>query len=1089
MTTPGDKNSPAILNAFLKLYLEDQERGDVRPLAEYQERFPGYEEQVAERYASLQESGETAVFKAATLDIPAQEDDETLAAPAPGEKSGTDGAGSMQQAAHPQKIGPYRLLRPLGEGGMGIVYLAEQTEPIKRQVALKLVRSGLTSEEFLVRFEAERQAIALMSHVNIARVFDAGTAPDGNPYFAMEYAPGVPLKSYCEEKKLTLSERLDLFLQVCSGVRHAHQKGIIHRDLKPSNILVGNDGEKPLVKIIDFGVARSMDQRLTDKALETEAGQMVGTPEYMSPEQAEMGPAGIDTRTDVYALGVILYELLCGLLPFDSETLRSGGYTEMKWLICEVDPPKPSRRLEEFDGKDELGETFGLAQSSLVRRLQGDLDWITMKAIDKDRSQRYQSAGDLTDDIRRHLLHDPVLAGPPTPGYKLRKFARKHRIGLLAAASLLVICSVIATLTWQASVRENLRQRMERSSAKLDQAEKHHSEYLALSGKLRQDTRSWKENKARHPDWLPVWEPATIKLLEDSQEIHDTRSQLDSEFAAALKAIYGALQEAPEDSAQVARVQENLAGLFASRGQQGLRQSDKQISTEFFSLPLREAGRPLSLEIRSEPAGAGVYLYRYIEHEFRLLPVPFHSQRDESTPDEQLHDRAILEFEAVHNPPLYAAQFEEGAGRFAPGDRFLSIGETRLRSRTDLAGALQGLSLDATVEVTVLRDGKKHSVSWKPFSGELAEYPDENGRTTNPLLWKSKLKEGKVLNIYQQFGFTFTGVPLPRGSENHLGTTPVEHPIKLPPGSYLLLLDLQGRPTVRVPLVVPGQAAKLDVQIPPEVPDGFLYVPAGPFFGGGDDQDFAQNLEPGQRELPGFFMGRLEVNFTDYLAFVNSPEILARTDEDGHAPRKAGRGRKEAGLEKILLIPSLEGQLLFNRSTSGGKWNPIKSVANLKRPVIGVSMLAAMEYAQWLSSKSPGKKYSYRLPTDLEWEKAARGVDRRIHVWGKYPVSPYCRSGASNCRNPNTLGNTGVFPLDESVYGIRDLAGSVSEPTTDLTVAGQGFISYRGGHWLTIDEYLFHAATRTGRLADTHEMNCGFRLVAVPTVSAKPGEN
>ena len=275
MTTPGDKNSPAILNAFLKLYLEDQEQGAVRPLAEYQERFPGYEDQVAERYASLQEGGETAVFKAAILDIPAREDAETLAAPAPGEKSGTGGADSMQQ---PQQIGPYRLLRPLGEGGMGIVYLAEQTEPIKRQVALKLVRSGMTSEEFLVRFEAERQAIALMNHVNIARVFDAGTTPDGNPYFAMEYAPGVPLKSYCEEQELTLHQRLDLFLQVCSGVRHAHQKGIIHRDLKPSNILVSNDGENPLVKIIDFGVARSMDEGVRSMVGATSAGGVGSAP-------------------------------------------------------------------------------------------------------------------------------------------------------------------------------------------------------------------------------------------------------------------------------------------------------------------------------------------------------------------------------------------------------------------------------------------------------------------------------------------------------------------------------------------------------------------------------------------------------------------------------------------------------------------------------------------------------------------------------------------------------------------------------------------------------------------------------------------
>ncbi len=360
MTDPDGKNSPAILNAFLKLYLEDQEQGQVRPLAEYQERFAGYEDQIAERYESLQGSGETSAFKAATLELPAQDEAETLGAPAPGEKADAGDSDAGRQTGSPQqplKIGPYRLMRPLGEGGMGIAYLAAQTEPIKRQVALKLVRSGMTSEEFLVRFEAERQAIALMNHTNIAKVFDAGTTPDGNPYFAMEYAPGVPLKSYCEREKLGLRQRLDLFLQVCSGVRHAHQKGIIHRDLKPSNILVGNDGEKPVVKIIDFGVARSMDQRLTDKPLETEAGQMVGTPEYMSPEQAEMGPAGIDTRTDIYALGVILYELLCGLLPFDSETLRSGGHTEMKWLICEVDPPEPSRlyNLKKLSRKLSVG--------------------------------------------------------------------------------------------------------------------------------------------------------------------------------------------------------------------------------------------------------------------------------------------------------------------------------------------------------------------------------------------------------------------------------------------------------------------------------------------------------------------------------------------------------------------------------------------------------------------------------------------------------------------------------------------------------------------------------------------------------------
>jgi len=1145
MTDPGGKNSPAILNAFLKLYLEDQEQGRVRPLAEYQERFAGYEDQIAERYESLQGSGETSAFKAATLELPAQDEAETLAAPAPGEKADAGDSDAGRQTGSPQqplKIGPYRLMRPLGEGGMGIVYLAAQTEPIKRQVALKLVRSGMTSEEFLVRFEAERQAIALMNHTNIAKVFDAGTTPDGNPYFAMEYAPGMPLKSYCEREKLGLRQRLDLFLQICSGVRHAHQKGIIHRDLKPSNILVGNDGEKPVVKIIDFGVARSMDQRLTDKPLETEAGQMVGTPEYMSPEQAEMGPAGIDTRTDVYALGVILYELLCGLLPFDSKTLRGGGHTEMKWLICEVDPPEPSRRLAEFAGKGELCKAFGLVPSSLKRRLQGDLDWISMKALDKDRSQRYQSAGELAEDIRRYLVHDPVLAGPPSRLYKLKKFSRKHRVGILSIISLLTISTVIAVLTWQAGIRKTRQQRVEKSAAKLAQAEIHHAEYLALSSKLRNGTIKWKEKKKTHQSWLPVWESSTIELLEDSQELADTHSHLDSEFAEALKAIYGALQEAPEDSAQVALVQENLAALFSSRGQQGLRQSDQRISTDFFSLPANKSERTLSVTIRSEPAGADVYLYRYIEHEFRLLPVPFHPQRDGTTPDEQLHDRAVLEFEAVHNPVLYAAQFEDGAERFAPGDRFLTIDGKETRSRTNLARALEGLGLDAAVEVNILRDGMKRTISWKPFVGEKTDYPDESGSTKHPTRWKvadlllkelkdiakaeglaikelhnrwkatdykdlkriadvaslpikevhrraAGLETGILLNIYHQFGFTFSGSPLPRGLENRLGTTSTGQPVnvELPRGSYLLLLESEDRVPVRVPLVVPGEVVNLEVAIPARVPDGFVYVPVGPFFAGGDDQSHDLNLEPGPRELPGYFMSRLEVSFGEYVEFLNDLDALKRIDDNGTVATQLDRSPlrnkgvviKQARLRVIPMNGTTP--LCYPRD---GEW-----VARLPLnvPVFGVSMLAALEYSHWYTGKRDDGLV-YRLPTDLEWEKAARGVDRRIHVWGKHPIGSFYRSRNSICRMYNSKkgwslyhpGKVGAFPLDESVYGVRDLAGSVMEPTSDLTVAGDKFISFRSGHWRTGDEFMSCVASRNGFLAEYPGPDAGIRLVAIP---------
>jgi len=1085
MTDPGDKNSPAILNAFLKLYLEDQEQGEVRPLTEYQERFAGYENQIAERYESLQGSGETSAFKAATLDIPSPEDDDTIAAPAPASSPGQQGEdGATEETAtadataqQPLRIGPYRLMKPLGEGGMGIVYLATQTEPIKRQVALKLVRSAMTSEEFLVRFEAERQAIALMNHINIAKIFDAGSTPDGKPYFAMEYAPGVPLKSYCEREKLGLHQRLDLFLQVCSGVRHAHQKGIIHRDLKPSNILVGNDGEKPVVKIIDFGVARSMDQHLTDKPLETEAGQMVGTPEYMSPEQAEMGPAGIDTRTDVYALGVILYELLCGLLPFDSETLRGGGYTEMKWLICEVDPPEPSRRLGEFSEKGELCVAFGLTPASLERRLQGDLDWITMKAIDKDRSRRYQSAGELAEDIQRHLVHDPVLAGPPTLGYKLKKFSRKHRAGIFSIAALLLISTVITVLTWQAGVRKTRLQRVERSADKIEQAKRHQENYLALSRKLQNDADAWELQNSRHQGWFPAWHPGTITLFESRRDLNNTRSHLDTEFAAALRQLFEAEQEAPADEKTLlGRIKKNTEEIYANRGRQGLRQRDKLMPADSF-IEEPPKNQYLSITLRSEPPGAKVHLYRYVEHELHLLPLPYHPERDETVPDEQLIDRAALEFEAIHDPELYATQFQAGKNRFAPGDRFLAVGGRPVRSRTELAIELGKLAPGKSITVQVIRSGRKRSVTWTPFPAAGPAMPED-------LLPQvaAEIKPGKLLNIHHQLGFTFTGLPLSPGPDNLLGTTPIEKgsSIKLPKGSYLAVMELEGRSPVKIPIVVPGSRAEIAVRIPEKLPAGFVYIAAGSFFAGGDDQSQArQNLEPFWYSLPGFFISRLEVSFGDYLRFLNSPEVLARTDKEGTVEPLADwseltRQGLVGNKSRVLLIPYYNRQELFARAGSDS-WGRRREVP-ASGPLCGISMLAALEYAHWYT-RNRDDGFSYRLPTDLEWEKTARGVDGRTHVWGEQPVGSFCRSEKSRLRGFLFPESRGVFPNDESIYGIRDLAGSVLEPTTSRTTGG--YVSFRGGWYGTADDYLFHASTRFGRPASKAQHDAGIRLVAV----------
>jgi len=342
---------------------------------------------------------------------------------------------SLERTLRPEQIGPYRILEELGEGGMGRVFLADQKEPGECRVALKVIKVGMDTRQVMKRFEAERNALALMDHKNISRVFDAGATEQGWPYFAMEYVPGVPITRYCDEKRLTVEERLRLFLPVCEAVQHAHFKGIIHRDLKPTNVLVMEQDGKPVPKIIDFGVAKATNKRLTEETLCTEQGMILGTPEYMSPEQAGRDGQDVDTRTDVYSLGVMMYELLTGSLPFESRELRQAGYEEMQRIIREEEPETPSTRVT-TRGKDaaRMAGTRKTDSRTLVRRLRGDLDWITLRALEKDRTRRYETPLDLAADIRRHLNHEPVSAGSPSRLYRLGKFLRKHRDAVLVTA-------------------------------------------------------------------------------------------------------------------------------------------------------------------------------------------------------------------------------------------------------------------------------------------------------------------------------------------------------------------------------------------------------------------------------------------------------------------------------------------------------------------------------------------------------------------------------------------------------------------------------------------------------------------------------
>jgi serine/threonine protein kinase/tetratricopeptide (TPR) repeat protein len=353
-------------------------------------------------------------------------------------------------------IGPYKLIQEIGEGGMGTVYMAQQTEPVKRRVALKLIKPGMDSRQVIARFEAERQALALMDHPNIARVFDAGTTKGepggvspGRPYFVMELVKGVPLTKYCDAHRLTPKERLELFIPVCQAIQHAHQKGIIHRDIKPSNVLVALYDGKPVPKVIDFGVAKAAGQQLTEHTLVTGFGAVVGTLEYMSPEQAELNQLDIDTRSDIYSLGVLLYELLTGTTPLDRKRLKEATVLELLRIIREEEPPRPSTRLSTTEEIPSIAANRGLEPKKLSGLVRGELDWIVIKALEKDRNRRYETANGFARDVQRYLADEPVPACPPSAWYRFRKFARRNKGPLLAAALvLLALVGGIVGTTW-----------------------------------------------------------------------------------------------------------------------------------------------------------------------------------------------------------------------------------------------------------------------------------------------------------------------------------------------------------------------------------------------------------------------------------------------------------------------------------------------------------------------------------------------------------------------------------------------------------------------------------------------------------------
>src|SRR5262245_193854 len=384
------------------------------------------------------------------------------------------------------RIGRYKLLEQIGEGGFGVVYMAEQQEPVRRRVALKIIKVGMDTRSVVARFEAERQALALMDHPNIAKVLDGGATELGRPYFVMELVRGVPVTEFCDQNRLTTQQRLDLFVQVCGAVQHAHHKGVIHRDLKPSNILVTMHDDRAVPKIIDFGIAKATEHRLTEKTLFTRFHQFIGTPAYMSPEQTGISGLDVDTRSDIYSLGVLLYELLTGRTPFDTKALLESGYEEIQRTIREKEPPTPSHRLAGLS-KQELTTTAQrrrVEPVGLTRELRGDLDWIVMKCLEKDRTRRYETANGLAMDIGRHLAQEPVTACPPRAAYRFGKFVRRNKFAfaagsVVAAALIAGLATALLVLARERAANERAEQQRRLAEQRLLVAVRHVESFLA----------------------------------------------------------------------------------------------------------------------------------------------------------------------------------------------------------------------------------------------------------------------------------------------------------------------------------------------------------------------------------------------------------------------------------------------------------------------------------------------------------------------------------------------------------------------------------------------------------------------------------
>lgn len=989
-------------------------------------------------------------------------------------------------------VGHYEILRVLGQGGFGRVYLAQQREPLRRQVALKVLRLGLDTREFLTRFEIECQALAVMNHPGIARLYETGVAAGNRPFFAMEYVEGRLLNEYCDEERLRPRERLELFRQVCSAVQHAHQNGVIHRDLKPSNILVARgEGNRPSAKVIDFGLAKPLhDSQLTLVSVTVDPNQLMGTWEYMAPEQADASVGRITTRTDIYALGTILYQILGGLLPLPSEKIRSrleeGGIAKVIELIRDEEPLRPSQALARLSREQALriAEARRTTPQELTRALRDELDWVVMRALEKKPQERFASVSELEADVSRYLTGQPLLTRPPSLGYLARKHIRRNRVkwALAAGAVILVVASLAI---WQYG--EGLRKK-EASRTLLEEARSELLRHAAEEGALEELEPRWREmvDPSREDLWLPAWRREDELAL--WRRLSETKDRVHLHYSRAIASAQRAWEMAPSGSMEAEACRDFLTRVYWEQYQESLRGGPILLGAGYFQNILKAtSGRKYvgrieglhDVSLASHPPGAEVYCFRYEEVDGRLLPRPYDLSRGKSIGER------YLEVEAVRSEIVRDAAEEEA---LRVGDRLVSVRGHRTRTLGELAEALRDIGEEEAVKAKVLRVGEERTISFRAFLEGAA--------------WPSELVAGRLDSPYHQLGVTFAGYPLDFRAENLLAVTRDQEPlaITLPQeGSYLLLLRKAGYLDARVPLVVPnpeGAECRHVVRLvrAEDVPPGFVYVPGGIVATGGDTVAF-QGLEWDEHEVEGFLMGRHEVTADEWLEFVN--DVRDRVDEKGRlvpSLTEIVEAFEKRGLEKLDAVPydSGEKRLWWVRAEDG-TWTRTEDYDSADFPALSVSQFAAREFAHWKtvqaarqSASGRGKPWKYRLPTDLEWERAARGVDRRVFPWGDYMIWSYCSSlkGLGGGR-PERVGG---HPDDESVFGVRDMAGSCLEHTSDASIPGRPYTAYRGGSWNTEDEYYFHVATRNGLLPWKYYQDSGFRLVAELTAGTEGGD-